>query len=420
MTARLSPSIPRSIRRPFGLTALASACLLASGCQTVENALSGDKVDYRSATVRQQSLDVPPDLTQLARDSRYQAPTGGSISAAAVTSPASSTAATPAATASATGAVAVTAVSVPQSSGPAGGMARIERAGTQRWLVVGQTPEQLWPKLQAFWKDRGFTLTVEQADLGILETDWAENRAKLPQGTIRNALGRVLGGLYSTGERDRFRTRIERTASGSEVFISHRGMVEVYSDVQRTQTVWQPRPADAELEAEFLLRLAGVLNGTAPVAGTRGTATPGADAAAVAAAARAPQASAAPAGPARARLVEDASQTRLLIDDGFDRAWRRVGLALDRSGFTVEDRDRSAGVYFVRFVPPREAPTADRGFFARLFSREPEAPSAQRMRIQVRGDGDGRSSVTVQDAQGAASTSDTARRIAGLLLDDLK
>jgi len=134
---------------------------------------------------------------------------------------------------------------------------RIERAGNQRWLVVNRPADQLWGPVRDFWQENGFLLTLDQQNLGIMETDWAENRAKIPQDFIRNTLGRVFDSLYSTAERDRFRTRLERSASGStEIYISHRGMQEVFIDnSQKEQTVWRPRPADPELEAEFLRRL---------------------------------------------------------------------------------------------------------------------------------------------------------------------
>ena len=133
---------------------------------------------------------------------------------------------------------------------------RIERAGTQRWLVVNRSADELWNPIREFWQENGFLLALDQPNLGIMETDWAENRAKIPQDFIRNALGKVFDSLYSTSERDKFRTRLERTASGgTEIYISHRGMQEVYSTSTKDQTVWQPRAPDPEIEAEFLRRL---------------------------------------------------------------------------------------------------------------------------------------------------------------------
>lgn len=425
--SRVAGDAPRSVLMPVLPLLLAAAA--ASGCSTVERALAGDKVDYRSTTVRAAPLDVPPDLSQLSKESRFQVLPGGGISAAGSTGP--SAAVPPAVTgpigpvapgAAPAGAVAITPVvpTAPSAAGaplsPSAGatapVARIERAGDQRWLVSSLPPEQLWPRLRAFWTERGFAFTTEQADLGLLETDWAENRAMLPQDLIRRTLGRVFDSFYSTGERDRFRTRIERTPTGSEVFISHRGVSEVYTDAQRTNTVWQPRPSNPELEAEFLLRLAGVLNGTDPGATAAGpTAT------------AAPAAAAAPVGPARARLTDAAGTPALQVDDGFDRAWRRVGLALDRNGFTVEDRDRAAGVYAVRFVPLNAQKAEEKGFFGRLFSSEGSSRGAndpQRLRVTVKGESDARSVVTVQNSQGAAPAGDSAQRVLGLLLDDLK
>lgn len=136
------------------------------------------------------------------------------------------------------------------------GDVRIERDGNQRWLVVARPADQLWEPVRDFWMENGFVYTLENRDLGLLETDWAENRAKLPQDIIRQTIGKVFDGLYSTGERDKFRTRLERRADGgTEIYVSHRGMVEVYSNTQKDQTIWQPRAADPELETEFLRRM---------------------------------------------------------------------------------------------------------------------------------------------------------------------
>ncbi|MFN4104167.1 MAG: outer membrane protein assembly factor BamC, partial [Tepidimonas sp.] len=220
--------------RPFTawrLAPLALAALLASGCSVLEE----DRIDYKSAK-QINRLEVPPDLTQLARDSRYALP-GASVTASGY---------------QATAAARPTGTAAPAQIGDV----RIERAGNQRWLVVDRAPDDLWPALRDFWQENGFLLTLDQPQLGLMETDWAENRAKIPQDIIRSTIGKLFDNLYSTGERDKFRTRVERNAAGgSEIFISHRGMVEVYTTERKDNTVWQTRPADPELEAEFLRRL---------------------------------------------------------------------------------------------------------------------------------------------------------------------
>jgi len=208
-------------------------------------------------------------------------------------------------------------------------LARIERGGTQRWLAIdGKQPEQVWPLLKAFWQDNGFVIKSEEPDIGLMETDWAENRAKLGMDPVRRLLEGVgLGGVMSTPERDKFRVRLERTANGTEVYFTHRGMYETYVNEGKSETKWQPRPADPELETEFLARFMVRL----------GSSEAQAQASAKAAQTQAPAVQ-------RARVEGN----QVVVDDDFDRAWRRVGLALDRVGLLVTDRDRSQGIYYVK------------------------------------------------------------------------
>lgn len=352
----------------------AAALTLASGCSVLEE----DKVDYRSAR-QGNTLEVPPDLSQLSRDNRYAVP-GATVTASGYQSAQPTRASTTAANQIAD--------------------VRVERAGNQRWLVVNRPPEQLWTAVRDFWQENGFLLVIDQQAIGILETDWAENRAKLPNDIIRNTIGKIFENLYSTGERDKFRTRLERNAAGgTEIFISHRGMVEVYSTTQKDTTVWQPRPADAELETEFLRRLMVKLG------------------------AGAEQAKAEAARPAQAlttRLESVNNRPTLVINEDFDRAWRRVGLALDRTGFTVEDRDRTQGTYFVRYVAPDAPKGKEPGFFGRLFgSSGTPAPEPQRYRVLVRESG-ASTTVTVLNNAGQPEASANAQRIVQVLSDDMK
>lgn len=357
----------------LGLTLSLGAC----------SVLQSDKVDYKSAgAVKTSTLEVPPDLTQLSKDTHYNVP-GAPVTAssyqlgqtvAQTTTPSTTTAAA------------------------SMGDVHVEREGTQRWLVVKRPADKLWEPVKAFWEENGFLLAMDQANLGIMETDWAENRAKIPQDFIRSTLGKVFDSLYSTGERDKFRTRLERNADGStDIFISHRGMVEVFDSKEKDHTMWQPRPADPELEAEFLRRLmvklgvtqeqskaliaAGVAKDTSTVATVGG-------------------------------------QSVVQLADGFDRAWRRVGLSLDRTSFTVEDRDRSKGLYFVRYVAP-DANKAEQGFLSKLFSGAKPDAKPLKFRISVVSQGDA-STVSVQNADGSAADPADAQRIIKVLADDLK
>lgn len=363
---------------PTRLATLA-LCTGLAACSSMDGMFSGEKVDYRSGAAKTKALEVPPDLSQLSRESRYQLQ-GGVVSASGAGAPV------------AAGAAGGTATVALLSQGAV----RVERAGQQRWLVVKMTPELLWPRLRSFWEQRGFTLETDDAAAGVMETAWAENRAKLPQDIVRRTLGRLIDGLYDSGERDRFRTRIERTEGGVEVYILHRGVVEDYADQRRESTAWRVRPADPQLEAEMLSRLMLALGE--------------AEAPARAAVAGAPE------QPARARLLAGASA--LQVDEPFDRTWRRVGLALDRGGFTVEDRDRAAGLYYVRYVDPKSAGKEEPGFWARLMG-EANTQAPVRYRIAVK-TVEGKTTVSVLTSAGATEDSENSRRIASQLATELR
>ena len=368
---------------PFRLSLLTVVALAAlqTACSSLDG-IADDKVDYRSTSTKSKSLEVPPDLTQLSRDSRYQ-PQGGVI------------------TASAAGAAPVAGVAPrPAVALNAQDSMRIERQGQFRWLVVAQTPEALWPQLRTFWEQRGLSIAVEDAKAGVIETSWAENRAKLPVDVIRSTIGRVFGNVYDTGERDQYRMRVERTTTGSEIYIAHRGAEEVYTSERRENTTWRGRPSDPQLEAEMLARLMVTL-------GSKDLPTAQAS---ITAAAAAPQA------PARARAVPGGAA--LEVDDPFDRAWRRVGLALDRGGFTVEDRDRTQGLYYVRYVDPKSAGKEEPGFWSRLMG-ESNPLAAIRYRIVVKASGD-KTVVAVLTSAGAADVGENGQRIATALVAELR
>jgi outer membrane protein assembly factor BamC len=283
----------------------------------------------------------------------------------------------------------------------------IERSGSQRWLVVTGAPEQLWPQVKEFWQETGFLINIEQPEAGVMETDWNENRAKVSSDIVRNTLGKLIDQLYSTPERDKFRTRLEpgSDAGTTEIYISHRGVAEVYVNERSDNTVWQPRPADPELEAEMLRRLMVRLGADNERAKTLLAAAPVAD---------------------RAKLVSADKGSTLQVFESFDRAWRRVGLALDRVGFTVEDRDRSQGVYFVRYIDPEVDAKGKKsdGFISKLLffmpDDKPDPKAGQNQyRILVKGEGK-QSTVQVLTREGGLDDTGTAKRILSLLHEQLK
>ena len=378
----------RSTRTSLSLLALS---LALGGCSG--SLLESKRIDYKSARQIERPLEIPPDLTAPQRDDRFAVPDVSPRGVATYSAYSADRAGQPA-TASATSAVLTPSESM-----------RVERAGSQRWLVVGGTPEELWPQIKGFWLELGFILDIDSPEIGVMETDWAEDRAKIPQDFIRSSIGKVFDGLFSTPERDKFRTRLEqgRDPGTVEVYISHRGMMEIYPTEAKDSTIWQPRPADPELEAEMLRRLMVRLGAEE---------------------ARAEAAVATEQVPERAQISSAADgQVMLVMEEPFDRAWRRVGLALDRIGFTVEDRDRAQGLYFVRYVDPdADNRSTEKGFLSRLaFWRSDDKPAqgGSEYRLRVEGQGDA-SRVSVLSREGGQDNSETARRMLGLLHEQLR
>jgi outer membrane protein assembly factor BamC len=402
-------SVKASIQALFAVGIAASLTACGSINSSFGTLLEPERIDYKSASTASKnnsSLEVPPDLTQLQRDNRYALPDANRGVATASGFNQQQQAAPATVVATAAGAAPASAATASTVAPKAMADAHVERDGNQRWLVVKQSPETLWPQIRDFWQENGFLIANENQEAGVMETDWAENRAKIPQDFVRNTVGKVFDSLYSTGERDKFRTRLERGPDGTtEIYISHRGAEEVLTGLEKERTVWTPRPPNPGLEAEFLSRLMARLG-----------------------AVDAPQAKAAvvqaPIEPARAKLVRNAGGGVVEVDESFDRAWRRVGLALDRVGFTVEDRDRSQGVYYVRYIDQErdaEGKAVEKGFFSRMFSgsKNDKAKQAQRYRIAVKPAGSG-SEVSVLNNDGGPETSQTGDRILSLLTEQLK
>jgi outer membrane protein assembly factor BamC len=370
------------------LAALALVALLSiAGCESLGIGPIGKRLDYKSAASAP-SLELPPDLTTPQYDDRYAVTTASGLAAQNADRPKQS------------------------DLLPTNAEAHIARAGTERWLVVKATPDQAWSTVRKFWTDNGFVIASEQPAVGVMETDWAENRAEVPNDLFRKYIGKYIDVFYSTYKRDKFRARIERGSEPGtvEIYVSHRGMEQMpttkIDNVQGAGFAWAVVPPNPGLEAEMLSRL--MIRFGAPETVAEAAVTP-------AAAANAPK---------HARLEKVDGRSLLIVDDPFDRAWRRVGLALDRTGFTVVDRDRSSGTYFVRFADP-DADMArkdrEKGFISKLmfWRKDDEKDKPEQYRIKVVETAP-QSTVSVQDPKGDPDRSQASDRILALLRDQLK
>jgi outer membrane protein assembly factor BamC len=371
---------PSKLIKP-ALFALASM-LLVSACGVMDKVAPGrEKTDYKkSETI--DNLEVPPDLSS---NTINEAP--DSLDAAS-------------ATWSEFGATRPLREKTAVLSGNAA--VEVNRDGDQQWLLVQGMPEQVWPRVKEFWLQQGFLIRMEDPRLGILETGWAENRADIPQGPIRNLIGKAIDSVYSSATRDKYRVRLEKGTDGNvtEVYLTHRGVEEVVKGSATDSTsVWQSRPTDPELEAEMLKRMMvflGVEEDKAQSMLARKSEKQ-----------------------VRAELISDKSGTSLLVREDYSRAWRRTGVALDRVGFTVEDRNRSDGIYYVRYNDPLGEQKAS-GILDKLaFWSSDDDKNGSEYRIKLLADGPV-THVIVNDSQDKRDTTTTAKRILTLLEEQLR
>ena len=418
--------------------ATVTLCMSLGGCSIIGDWFSHGETDYKGASKRTQPLEVPPDLTQLQKDSRYL-PQGGVVTASDLSKPADAASGVPAA--AAVQPTAASAPATPEVALAAAGNLHLEHNGDQHWLVSTDAPENVLPKVRGYWVSQGYTLTIDEAKTGLLETDWKENRNKLPDEGIRNILSNVFNNFSDSGLRDRYRTRLERRDDGgTNIYVTHFGAVEqvagTTNSVQTADVQWVPRASDPGLESiqlsQMMLNLANVnpVNAAPPKKSWFHFGEDDDDAASANANAR-PIPSAAtsrpttggtgPNGTARARVVSGQTGATMEVEDNFDRSWRRIGLALDHGGFTVEDRDRAQGLYYVRYVDAKEAAREEPGFFSKITSwfGASSTSAVGKYRISIKAPGD-TATVTVLNDQGQPTNDANAQRIVALLVDELK
>ena len=357
------------------------------GCTQLNEWVSQEEsVDYRSVSPGSgNTLSIPPDLTQVGGDAPFRAPEGTTTYSQ----------------------YSEQAQAHAQQQAQAGGQAgvlpvndkvRVMRDGNMRWLAVDMAPEAVYPRVVDFWGEQGFTIQSQDPRAGLIQTDWAENRAKIPEGWIKSALGFILDSVYDSGERERFRTRLERVNGTTEIYISHDQMVETGTS-DNTGFKWVEGREDPGLNAAMLARLMVFLGTDVQRAQQLVT--------------QAEKAGGTP------QLAQESDQATLTLNEPFDRAWRRVGIAIDSAGFSVEDRDRSTGDYFVRYLDTDTGRKIEQpNFFGRLFGSKNTA-AAETYRVHVADQG-GRSVVSIRNQQGEADTSETARRIVSVLADTMK
>lgn len=324
---------------------LTCAATTLVACSSSKN--NHPKLDYQSENNKVLNLEVPPDLHDPRQGDLYTLPNGMSANPNALQQNAD---------------MQTSRVLMRVKN------AHIERSGNQRWLVVqDQNAAQLWSTLRTFWQENGFTIYSEEPQAGVMETEWAENRAKLPNQGLRKLFDKVgLGSVYTTSERDKFLIRMEANKqNGYDIFFTHKGLEEVYEGRNKDRTVWQPRANDPNLEAAFLSRFMQYL-------GVEETTTTQQQSQKHAASEQETE---------FAKLEKDT----VFVSGDAERNINRIGAALDRIGLTVQEFVSERGLFVVQPAPAesdvlREAAKNNKksGFLGKLFGKK-EASSEQKV-----------------------------------------
>ena len=360
-------------RRLFNLLLLtiASSSLLI-GCG--DSVLKQGGLDYKTINAKKTApLVMPPNFVRPIRDDRYDIPQAGSSTFSEYSQTSEQEQAL---LFSRDGKQAI----LPTING-----IEVKGEGRLRWIVVEKNAQVLWPQIKNFWESNGFVIERNLPTAGILETEWAERKAEAPTGTgINRFFSDILDNINSYPERDKFRTRLElgEDENSSEIYITHQGLIEkrIKVSVDTVRKNWEVRPADTELEAEMLYRLSIWLGVEEEKAQAIKTAELATDA-------------------NKIFETEGDEPAYLLIEKSFGPAWRSVGIALDRLGFTLEDRDRSKGIYYVRYIDPSINEKRKSLWQKLAFWRDKKKIVETQYQISVRGF-DGGSKVFVLNNQG--------------------
>jgi outer membrane protein assembly factor BamC len=384
--------------RPLHVLLSLLVVVAVAGCGSSRDTVVADKrVDYKRERDVGRDLEVPPDLTRA----------GGELSVPEGTPSGSATYSDYAEQRRQRAGGRATATTSPADVLPAIDKIEVRREGDRRWLEIQAPPDEVWFRMVEFWQQNGVLLQEQDPGAGVMRTTWLENRADIKSDFITDAVRSVFEGLYSASTRDQFRVRIERgeRPGTTELYLTHFGMEqEIKKGPSGTseQEIWINRPNDPELEAEMLRKIVAFFG-----ASDR----------------KAQQDLAQKSGPQapRAQLVQGGGRAQLRIDQDFPRAWRSVGLTLDRVGFAVEDRDRSRGIYYVRYSDPN-AGQPEKGWLSKLafWGGDTKIDKGNRYQVRLTDTGESLTTVEVLNDKGVEETSETAVRILTLIREQLR
>jgi len=227
----------------------------------------------------------------------------------------------------------------------------IKSAGTRKWLIVEKEPELVWDLAKQFLREQGFSLKKIDKKLGLIETNYLENKPDIPassMGFIRSMLASQIDNVsYTLPSVDSYSLRIEPIKKGksTEVYLSISSMAEVITNSGgQESTLWQFKERNISLETEMLYRLMIYLGSDSAEAREKILA-------------------------AQKNSKISINQTtdingfsKLLINFGIEEAWDNVSWAINNINLEVESKDVKEKSFYIN-----AARSSDKGFFTKVF-----------------------------------------------------
>ncbi len=332
------------IKRSVLMTIFIFSPIIFAGCSLFDQSDTSNQSVASSTPTN--SLEMPPNLIKPTADNRYNLPASGEAKLSDF---------------SALGDVKT--IDSDSRLLPVETDAYLVNYGGFKVLVIERSPEEVWSLLKSFWVQNGFEIEKEIPETGFIETNWVESREKVSDGLIRNTLSRIFNGLYDTGERDKFRIRVERTNAGfSEISVVHKGLIQVASDDRFDPTVvWVNKDSDQQLEELYLRKIITFISAKGEQDSDSIKIVKNSS----------------------SSLKGDGNNNFIELDLNFDAAWKSVGLILDRLDFEVEERSKPKGTYLIRYKKLEEE-KKEKGFLAKIFSSDKKRVDMNVYRIEIK------------------------------------
>lgn len=203
----------------------------------------------------------------------------------------------------------------------------IQRFGDRRWILIGATPGQVWPRLRDFWATAQVPIGAENPVAGTMETEWLETER---------------------GDREKYVSRIEPGL--------HAGNSEVYVVQVSESELLGANPQDVEVSHEPE-RAGQMLEGISVYMAERTDLYRASSVSLLAGSIE---------SDSKANIIRgDSGEFILTLRIDFARAWGQVGQSLTSAGATIVDSNQDEARLLVEFTPAGDE--EERGFFGRLF-----------------------------------------------------